>query len=633
MAKKLKKESSEDLFAGLKVVDNMLNKAAGINESASLTLDQRLKKRLTESMEETSTAGMAVIEAKADPKTKIYYYEYYPHYSGTIKVASVMTLGELQALIKAGKEGNDEEYKKIKSVLEKRAKGTIYFLADIEEIKVNQILSKGTWGRMTDEGSHAFSTVSLKAAQQKVKEIEAKNMDLEEAEENSTMPEASMEEDMGATAPLDSEMEDEGMREYNYSTDNYNYQANDRGVQFGEEEDEDFLNTDKEEDPFMEDPDLLEMLLEDETDLAVEDPAMDTTADTGMDMGADATAMDAGADMTGDMGGEAPAMDDLGADAGLDAGADMTDMGADMGGAGMPTGGMDMGAGAGDAGADVAVTATADVTASPEDIDALIDGILMENEELKALGYEDLGEDDITATVKNAGNGGPKIKLETDDADADDKGGFVPFKEGSETPKSTKLATQELTGNVKGGGEVKNGDAEKATTDLDFTDAKDKDFGTTKVKDEKATALNQKAFEKVKAESAQKDKALIKLAEKFVALEEENKKLKLENYKATKVNHVLTLLPELSQKTREALVTRFSEAKDYNAVRKLYTDVQTMIKESKRPSLNEAVSKVSKSVKHIVSESTNGATAESDEQARKNFLMGIEGYDDQYFNH
>lgn len=510
MNKKINKERTEDLFAGLKFVDNMLNEAAGLKSTPKLTLDARLKKRLSESIEEGSTADISM--ESTNPFAK----------------------------------------------------------------------------QNTDDAAET-----------------------------------------DATTQLESEMsfQEEDMNEYNYTGDGYNYNYDGKDKQYGEDVNE----GDGAED---EDPDLLEMLLEDDDTLAVEDPTTDMAGTPGDDLAGGAPGMDAGADAGLDMGADT-GMADLGAPAPGDAldGMPTDDLGVDAGlDAGMAGGvGASMGGGAG-LGAEPTVTATSiDMTAGPEDIDALIDSLLLENQELKDLGYEDLGDDEITARVKAGQNKGPKVQIDSVPATTPTEDVANALQE-NETPKSTKLDTEDITGNVKGAGEEnKSGDPTGANKDLKFVDAKDKDFASNKVKDEKAGTLNQPEFAKVKKESADKDKALVQLAKKYAMLEDEIKSLKLENYKAKKVNAVLTLLPELKQSTREALVTSFSEAKDYATVRKLYEDVQKMVKESKRPSLNEAVTKATKSIKHIIAENTNeNEGSESDEQKRKNFLMGMPGYDDSY---
>lgn len=508
MNKKINKERSEDLFAGLKFVDNMLNEAAGVNSNPKLSLDQRLKKRLTESMDETSTADVSMEE-------------------------------------NTGK----------------------------------------------DEQGEVATTTSIT---------------------------------------------NESLDEYTYSGDNYNYNHDGKEVQHesededGEDKTKNFYDKSLEED---EDPDLLEMLLEDDDTLAVEDPTADVNTDpTAAGLGAEDSmgAPDLGG--ATDLGGTDPmAGDDLGAGTDPMAGAD--DLGgamADLGGSAPMGGAPDMG---GDAmGGDMAVAPTGgmDVTSSPEDIDALIDGLLLENQELKDLGYEDLGDDEIAGKVNGTKNVGKKVTIDAAPASATETVDEV-MNEGKETPKSTPLGDDDLTGKVKGASDTnKSGEPESANKDLKFTNAADKDFPSTTVKGTPNATVSQPNFDKVKKESEIKDKALVILANKVAVLEGELKALKLENYKAKKVNAILTLA-ELKASTREALVTKFSEAKDFSAVNKLYKDVQGMIKESKRPSLNEAVTKATKSVKTIIAESnTENDGSESEEQKRKNFLMGMPGYDDSY---
>lgn len=117
--------------------------------------------------------------APLDEKKKVYYFEYYPHYSaGNLKGQAVMTLGELNQLYTYAAKDMDDEFQTLHDAIQKRAKGTLYWLAqyDLLQIKnlIKKLLSKGTVGNMTEEGSHAFSIVSMDAAEKKVREIEAK---------------------------------------------------------------------------------------------------------------------------------------------------------------------------------------------------------------------------------------------------------------------------------------------------------------------------------------------------------------------------------------------------------------------------------------------------------------------------
>ena len=412
------------------------------------------------------------------------------------------------------------------------------------------------------------------------------------------------------------------INEYNYNGDNYNY------------------NYDGKNTMYEEDPELMEILFEDESEEIAGAPTAATQDQTGDVVANAADEINQGAAPIGDeMGAEDPNM------MGDENPEDMTgDMSGDISMGGAPTGGGAGAAPTGDTSAAPMGGASqmgVDITTQPEDIDALIDSIISENQELSDLGYEDLGDDELGDKVKQTSGAKAQIETSHENEAADPVENIMkemrnPITKENETPKSTKLGDKDITGSVQGSKTKKTtataaGDAEGAIKDLDFQDAK-VDAPTDTVKAKTEAGVKEPKFDQVKKEAAIKSRALSLLADKYVALEQENMKLKFENYKATKVNAVLTLLPELKQVTREALVKRFDECKNMKEVRTLYASVSVMIKESKRPSLNEAVSKVSKGIKHIVAESTEETGDVSEDQARKNFLMGVKGYEDQYFN-
>lgn len=276
------------------------------------------------------------------------------------------------------------------------------------------------------------------------------------------------------------------------------------------------------------------------------------------------------------------------------------------------------------------VTATAEVTpvAQPEDIDQLIadlvspesdmeetSPVVIGESELKDLGFEDLGDEDVHS----------KVKMESKDNKAKS------IVEGE--IKLTKLGDEDITGNVKGAEASKavkhSGTGKKVDpTGNTFEDLGDEDVNSNKVKETGAAKPVHPKFAEVKKESEQKSKALYNLAEQVVDLQDEVSKLKFENFKLKQANSVLTLVEELKQSTREKLVEKFDNCKTVAEVKRLYTEVASMVKEHKRGSINEAVIKNSKSIKHFA-ESVN-STEEDNDQARKNYLMGLEGYDDQY---
>ena len=277
------------------------------------------------------------------------------------------------------------------------------------------------------------------------------------------------------------------------------------------------------------------------------------------------------------------------------------------------------------------VTATAEVTpiAQPEDIDQLIadlvspegeveetSPVVIGESELKDLGFEDLGDEDVDS----------KVKMESKDNKT------KAIVEGE--IKLTKLGDEDITGNVKGAETSKavkhSGTGKKVDpTGNTFEDLGDEDINSNKVKETgSAKVTAQPKFAELKKESEQKSKALYNLAEQVVDLQDEVSKLKFENFKLKQANSVLTLVEELKQSTREKLVEKFDNCKTVAEVKRLYTEVASMVKEHKRGSINEAVIKNSKSIKHFA-ESANSVEEDND-QARKNYLMGLEGYDDQY---
>lgn len=374
----------------------------------------------------------------------------------------------------------------------------------------------------------------------------------------------------------------------------------------------------EEEFDFTEDLDLMEALLAEAP--GDEIPAPDTTEEVPTDLSAEAPLeepvgdeaapidVEAGAEEVPEMGIEGDmSVPDLGADISMSAPAGIE-----------PSGVED-------------VTATAEITpiAQPEDIDQLIadlvspegeveevSPVVIGESELKDLGFEDLGDEDVNSKVKmESKNNKTKAIVE----------GEI---------KLTKLGDEDITGNVKGAEASKavkhSGTGKKVDpTGNTFEDLGDEDVNSNKVKETgSAKVETQPKFATLKKESEQKSKALYNLAEQVVDLQDEVSKLKFENFKLKQANSVLTLVEELKLSTKEKLVEKFDNCKTVAEVKRLYTEVASMVKEHKRGSINEAVVRNSKSIKHFA-ESVD-FTEEDNDQARKNYLMGLEGYDDQY---
>lgn len=506
MAKqKINKKQTDDLFGGLKYVDNMLEESAGLTkEQPVLSFEEKLKKKLKEG-----------------------------NYEETVK------------------EYGDEHPVSTKDAVDKMQ------------------VKKEAEGEVDEASELGFKSANL-----------PEGMGLEEVDE--------IEEKLGSEKEIEELANEAEMKEYNYNSGTHNY------------------NYDGSEQLFNEDPELEAIMFEDD-----EIPTDDATAMPAADS-ANAGAAD---EMPSDV--DAIAADTTGAGEDMNTGMDVTP----SAGGSIPTG--DTTPGAEEPGAAPVADVNVDIISSPEDIDALIDQLVSED------GSESDMEEGL---IEAAASEEEAVKKESTKVTKKNTKTMA-----EDTTKSTKLGDKTLTDKVKdekANGLTKPGKAEKGAADLDF-DKLDAETPTDKIGDEKGEKLSQPKFDAVKAkkESTLKSKAMYKLAEKVITLEDELAKLKFEHYKALKVNGILTLLPELKENTRIKLVTKFDECKSYLEVRKLYSDVSKMVKENKRPSINEAVTKNSKSVKTVITESAvNDEGQVDDTQARKNFLMGVKGYDDQYFN-
>ena len=114
--------------------------------------------------------------ATLDPAKKYYWFEYYPHQSGTLKAETVIT-GKTLLLLKKLYD-NDEEDEAFDKVLKATSKGkTFYFagevFADYWDKLVKALTANKAFGDMTEEGSFAISPNSMEEAKKKVKKIEA----------------------------------------------------------------------------------------------------------------------------------------------------------------------------------------------------------------------------------------------------------------------------------------------------------------------------------------------------------------------------------------------------------------------------------------------------------------------------
>lgn len=240
----------------------------------------------------------------------------------------------------------------------------------------------------------------------------------------------------------------------------------------------------------------------------------------------------------------------------------------------------------------------------------------------------------------------------------------------NEEKPATKLGDEEISGKVKGAEEkqtvpgVKSFKVNPVAKQADVQSKKlktEEPKGTvaqTKASKEKPAEITSKVKQggeahvdpkdeytsKLKQDSATKSKALVKLAEDLVRVQDEVKKLRLENYKLLKVNGLLTLLPELEQSTRETLCEKFDRCKTDVEVTALYKKVSSIVKESRKPSLNQLVTNKQsgvqyfkenkehdiKSLKETVDKTQNEEI--SVDQRRKNHLMGLDKEEGYYKN-
>jgi len=194
----------------------------------------------------------------------------------------------------------------------------------------------------------------------------------------------------------------------------------------------------------------------------------------------------------------------------------------------------------------------------------------------------------------------------------------------------SKLGDKDLTDKVTDKNEPRTTSAEPSKVankaDIDQSKAR-KDVS-------KATAdyssVKTATYSQLKKESLTKAKALYLLAEKYIALEDQNKELKLENHKAVKATGILSLAPEsIQESTRIALVKKFDECKTRKEVDALYAKAVKLIKESK--SATQFVAR-DKTIKVLKEDNNQRKQQVSEFEKRQAFLSGAKGYEDQYGN-
>jgi hypothetical protein len=117
--------------------------------------------------------------ATLDPAKKYYWFEYYPHQSGTMKAEVAITGKTLMSLKKLFDAGEDAAFDKMLATASKNKK--FYFEYEFfDEFwkQITKALAAGkVFGDMTEEGTFAISPNSMEEAKKKVKKIEADNMD------------------------------------------------------------------------------------------------------------------------------------------------------------------------------------------------------------------------------------------------------------------------------------------------------------------------------------------------------------------------------------------------------------------------------------------------------------------------
>ena len=193
--------------------------------------------------------------------------------------------------------------------------------------------------------------------------------------------------------------------------------------------------------------------------------------------------------------------------------------------------------------------------------------------------------------------------------------------------------------------EVSEDEIEEITESLDFEEVEAETEGTySKVKEEKGaeqvssgalTKMKQEIFEarkNIKLKNAMLQKAgssILKLVNESKVSKKEIAKLKFENDKLRRANGIFEAAGDrLNKEVRKAITEKFNKCKNTEEVKSVYEGVVKLIKSKSKPSLNESVKK-STAVKRIVT-TNKEVIKESNEQLRKNMLMGIETNADAY---
>ena len=117
--------------------------------------------------------------ATLDLAKKYYWFEYYPHQSGTMKAEVVVTGKTLMSLKKLFDADDSAGFDKMLAATSKNKKFyfTYEFFDEYWKQITKSLAANKTFGDMTEEGTFAISPNSMEEAKKKVKKIEADNMD------------------------------------------------------------------------------------------------------------------------------------------------------------------------------------------------------------------------------------------------------------------------------------------------------------------------------------------------------------------------------------------------------------------------------------------------------------------------
>ena len=126
----------------------------------------------------------------------ITYYEYYPHYMGTMSATIKFTEAQFNEMINLAKNAikankadeDDTEYERLDNFIEtiaKKQKEKVFAMTDAllnyfdsprrPSAIVNALKKKGVWSDQWEEGSFAFSNKGVNVAREAVRAIEAEH--------------------------------------------------------------------------------------------------------------------------------------------------------------------------------------------------------------------------------------------------------------------------------------------------------------------------------------------------------------------------------------------------------------------------------------------------------------------------